>query len=57
MLATANFTPLFIISCDACKAEIDDVLAQLDESRNERPIAFSSYELNRAQENYSIMEL
>lgn len=57
LLVTPDFTRPFIISCDACKTGIGGVLAQLDEAGNERPIAFFSQKLNRAQQNYSITEL
>ena len=57
LLITADFTCPFIVSCDACKTGIGGVLSQLDETGMERPIAFYSKKLNRAQQNYSITEL
>ena len=57
VLITANFDKPFIISCDACKIGIGGVLAQEDEEGNERPIAYFSHKLNKAQQNYSITEL
>ena len=57
LLITADYTRPFIVSCDACKTGIGGVLAQLDETGMERPIAFYSRKLNRAQQNYSITEL
>ena len=57
LLITPDFCKPFIVSCDACKTGIGGVLAQLDEEGTERPIAFYSKKLNRAQQNYSITEL
>ena len=57
LLITPDFRKPFIVSCDACKTGIGGVLAQLDDEGSERPIAFYSKKLNRAQQNYSITEL
>ena len=57
LLITSDFCKPFIVSCDACKTRIGGVLAQLDEEGTERPVAFYSKKLNRAQQNYSITEL
>ena len=57
ILVTPDFDRPFIISCDACKTGVGGVLAQEDASGVEKPIAFFSHKLNRAQQNYSITEL
>ena len=57
VLITANFEKPFIIGCDACKTGVGGVLAQEDEEGNERPIAYFSHKLNKAQQNYSITEM
>lgn len=56
-LIKENFDRPFIISCDACKTGVGGVLSQKDENGDERPVAFFSHKLNRAQQNYCITEL
>lgn len=57
VLITPNFSKPFVIQCDASTYGVGGVLAQEDEEGIERPIAYFSHKLNRAQRNYSITEL
>ena len=57
LLITPNFDREFIIQCDASNFGVGGVLAQEDDDQVEKPIAYFSHKLNRAQKNYSITEL
>lgn len=57
VLAQPDFTKEFVIQCDASRIGVGGVLYQLDEEGKERPIAFVSQKLNRAQRNYTVTEL
>lgn len=57
VLIHADFSKPFILQCDASTVGVGAVLAQVDDDGNERPIAFMSQKLNRAQRNYTITEL
>lgn len=57
VLVSANFAKPFILQCDASTLGVGAVLAQNDSDGNERPIAYMSQKLNKAQRNYSITEL
>jgi hypothetical protein len=57
VLVTPDYEKPFIIACDASKIGVGGVLSQLDESSNERPIAYFSRKLNKCQKNYSVTEL
>lgn len=57
VLVTPDFTRPFIVQCDASMTGVGGVLSQEDEKGIERPIAYFSHKLNRAQRNYSITEL
>lgn len=52
-----DYAKRFIVQCDASKVDVGAVLAQEDENGIERPIAFMSQKLNKAQRNYSVTEL
>lgn len=56
VLKNPDFSKKFYIHCDASDFGIGAVLVQLDEERNENPIAFMSRKLNSAQRNYSVTE-
>ncbi|XP_065355094.1 uncharacterized protein LOC135949448 [Calliphora vicina] len=56
-LAHPDYSKPFIVQCDASKYGVGDLLAQQDICGDERPIAFMSHKLNRAQRNYSVTEL
>ena len=53
MLAHPDFTKSFLLVTDASNKGVGAMLAQLDDAKRERPIAFASAELNPAQRNYS----
>ena len=57
VLAQPNFTKEFIIQCDASMVGVGGVLYQFDDQDQERPIAFVSKKLNKAQRNYTVTEL
>lgn len=57
LLVHADFSKPFIVQCDASSVGVGAVLAQLDDDGNERPIAYMSQKLNRAQRNYTVTEL
>ena len=57
VLVNPDFTKHFYIQCDASSVGVGGVLFQLDDENNERPIAFMSAKLNKAQKNYSVTEL
>uniref|UniRef100_W8AS19 RNA-directed DNA polymerase n=1 Tax=Ceratitis capitata TaxID=7213 RepID=W8AS19_CERCA len=57
VLTHPDFNRRFYIQCDASTDGVGGVLFQLDDDNNERPIAYISAKLNRAQRNYSITEL
>lgn len=52
-----NYDKPFILQCDASLHGVGAVLAQCDDSGCERPIAFMSKKLNKAQRNYTVTEL
>lgn len=56
MLAHPNFNESFILVTDASKLGIGGILSQLNNGF-ERPIAYFSKKLNKAQSNYSATEL
>lgn len=53
----ADFSKPFILQCDASTVGVGAVLAQEDSDGNERPIAYMSQKLNKAQRNYTITEM
>lgn len=57
ILTNPDFTKHFYIQCDASTSGVGSLLFQVDEEKNERPIAFMSQKLNSAQRNYSVTEL
>lgn len=57
VLVNPNFEKMFIIRCDASMEGIGGVLCQHDDEGCERPIAYFSQKLNRAQKNYNVTEL
>lgn len=57
LLAHPNYRKPFIVQCDASQNGVGGLLAQCDENGDERPIAFMSHKLNKAQRNYSVTEL
>ncbi|XP_065361991.1 uncharacterized protein LOC135955566 [Calliphora vicina] len=56
-LSHPNYNKPFIVQCDASQYGVGGVLAQCDDNGDERPIAFMSHKLNKAQRNYSVTEL
>lgn len=56
VLANPDFSKKFFLHCDASNYGIGAVLVQLDDSGQERPIAYMSRKLNTAQRNYSVTE-
>lgn len=57
VLTNPDFRKPFFVQCDASTDGVGGVLFQLDDEKNERPIAYVSTKLNKAQRNYSITEL
>ncbi|KAH8421132.1 hypothetical protein KR222_010583, partial [Zaprionus bogoriensis] len=57
ILSTPDFSKPFLLVCDASTCGLGCVLAQLDETGFEAPIAFMSEKLSKAQRNYSVTEL
>jgi hypothetical protein len=57
ILTTPDYSKPFIIACDASQIGVGGVLSQLDENGSEKPIAYFSKKLNKAQQNYSITKL
>ncbi|KAH8240461.1 hypothetical protein KR032_000093, partial [Drosophila birchii] len=57
LLIHPNYTKAFIVQCDASLHGVGAVLSQCDESGSERPIAYMSKKLNKAQRNYTVTEL
>lgn len=57
VLAQPDFSKKFIIQYDASRVGVGGVLYQVDENDGEKPIAFISQKLNRAQRNYTVTEL
>jgi len=56
-LVHPDYEKPFILQCDASLHGVGAVLAQCDQSGCERPIAFMSKKLNKAQRNYTVTEL
>lgn len=57
VLNQPDFKKPFTIQCDASSEGIGGVLFQLDDDGNEKPIAYMSKKLNKAQRNYTVTEL
>ena len=57
LLVHPDYNREFIVQCDASQCGVGALLAQADGLGNERPIAFMSQKLNKAQRNYSVTEL
>lgn len=57
LLAHPDYTRPFIVQCDDSQYGVGGLLAQCDEKGDERPIAYMSHKLNKAQRNYSVTEL
>jgi len=57
ILSSPDYNKPFIIQTDASKLGVGAVLTQRDENLVEKPIAFYSKKLNKAQSNYSVTEL
>lgn len=57
VLAQPDFSREFTIQCDASRIGVGGVLYQFDDENRERPIAFVSQKLNKAQRNYTVTEL
>lgn len=57
VLVNPDFSKHFYIQCDASTMGVGGVLFQMDDGNNERPIAYMSAKLNKAQRNYSVTEL
>ncbi|KAH8393897.1 hypothetical protein KR215_006108, partial [Drosophila sulfurigaster] len=56
VLGSPDFSKPFAIHCDASKTGVGAVLVQVSEEGDERPIAFISKKLNKAQRNYTVTE-
>ena len=56
ILAHPDWKKQFILGTDASGYQIGAVLSQLDEEGFERPIAFASRTLSKAEKNYSTVE-
>jgi len=56
VLCNPDFSKPFAIHCDASKSGVGAVLVQVSEEGDERPIAFVSKKLNKAQRNYTVTE-
>lgn len=57
LLMHPNYEKPFIVQCDASFHGVGAVLAQLDDDNVERPIAYMSKKLNKAQRNYTVTEI
>lgn len=57
VLAQPDFSRQFIIQCDASRVGVGGVLYQIDDKGRDRPIAYVSQKLKRAQRNYTVTEL
>lgn len=57
LLIHPNYSKPFILQCDASTHGVGAVLAQKDDNGIEKPIAYMSHKLNKAQRNYTITEL
>ena len=56
LLIHPNYNEPFILQCDASQDGVGCVLIQLDSEGIEKPVAYMSKKLNRAQRNYSTSE-
>lgn len=56
VLSTPDFKKHFYIQCDASSEGVGGVLFQVNNDGEERPIAYLSSKLNKAQKNYSVTE-
>src|SRR5215469_3662378 len=56
LLQFLNYQKSFIISTDASNVGIAGVIAQIDEFGKEKPLAFASCTLTKAEKNYSITD-
>jgi len=56
VLCSPCFSKPFAIHCDAGKSGVSDVLIQVSQEGEERPIAFISKKLNRAQKPFTVTE-
>lgn len=45
------------MQCDASQCGVGGLFAQADDNGDEKPIAFMSHKLNKAQRNYTVTEL
>lgn len=57
VLAQPDFSKEFVIQCDASRVGVGGVLFQISDEGVEKPIAFVSKKLNKAQRNYTVTEL
>ncbi|XP_067629120.1 uncharacterized protein [Eurosta solidaginis] len=57
ILLHPNYNKPFILQCDASQVGVGACLMQEDDNGQERPIAYMSQKLNKAQRNYSVTEL
>lgn len=56
VLCSPDFSKPFSIHCDASNTGVGAVLVQVSEEGDERPVAFISKKLNKAQRNYTVTE-
>ncbi len=56
VLAFPDFSRPFIVTADASGVGLGAVLSQTDDDKNERPIAFASRTLGKAERHYSVIE-
>ena len=51
-----DYSKPFLLQTDASEVSIGAVLSQLDEQKQDRPVAFFSRKLKRAERNYATVE-
>ncbi|MCP3665868.1 MAG: hypothetical protein GY696_25795 [Gammaproteobacteria bacterium] len=56
VLAYPDFSRPFCISTDACDSGLGAVLSQNDQNGEEKPVAYASRSLTKAERNYAIIE-
>ncbi|MCP3663135.1 MAG: DDE-type integrase/transposase/recombinase, partial [Gammaproteobacteria bacterium] len=57
VLAHPDFTKMFVLTADASVTGLGAILSQKDESGKEKPVAYASRTLTKAERNYAVVEL